>query len=331
MQINYNQESFKKGEEFEKYVEEVIFPEAHYELLHKTSDSKQNIRRYSRKSMEPDFQFKCRVSGKEFYIEAKWRAKPYKDKYDVLSASQFESFPKLHSKITPVFIVFGYGGNAFNPDYISLIPLKDITAPKISPAKVHSYNIDKTYFPNSQFTNEDSVTEDNDNNTTVLDSETEKVSKPNSKIIGLAAVGLLAIILSIYSFAISGPENASPEEKLQDLVANYYQSMNSNQIEKLPEFLSPQVESWYGTRNMSLNQIIKDAKNHRGTYPFSSTDINWDSFKVMKQSDGTFMALYDMVYKRKKNIDDDYKIFHLHMITIWDKNFKMKSISEIRN
>lgn len=331
MQTNYNQESFKKGEEFEKYVEEVIFPEAHYELLHKTSDSKQNIRRYSRKSMEPDFQFKCRVSGKEFYIEAKWRAKPYKDKYEVLSASQFESFPKLHSKSTPVFIVFGYGGNAFNPDYISLIPLKDITAPKISPAKVHSYNIDKTYFPNSKFTNNDFKSEENEDNFAPLNSKIQKTHRPNSKIFGLAAVGIIAIFISIYSFALSEPENATPEEKLQDLVENYYQSMNSNQIEKLPEFLSSNVESWYGTKDMSLNQIIKDAKNHRGTYPYSSTDIDWDSFKVMKQSDGTYMASYDMIYKRKKDIDDDYKIFNLHMITTWDKNLKMKSIREIRN
>ena len=139
MQTNFNQESFKKGEEFEKYVEEVIFPEAHYELIYKTSDSAQNTRRYARKSLEPDFQFKCRVTRKEFYVEAKWRAKPYKEQYEVLSASQFKSFPAIHSKSTPIFIVFGYGGNAYNPDCISLIPLNGITTPKISPAKRSSY------------------------------------------------------------------------------------------------------------------------------------------------------------------------------------------------
>ena len=93
MQTNFNEESLKKGEQFEKYVEEIIFPEAHYELLHKTSDSKQNTRRYVSKSLEPDFQFKCRLTGKEFYVEAKWRAKPYRNQFDVLSDNQWKTFP----------------------------------------------------------------------------------------------------------------------------------------------------------------------------------------------------------------------------------------------
>ena len=96
MQQDYNEESFKKGEQFEKYVEEVIFPDAHYEVIYKTSDSEQNRRRFVKKSLEPDFQFKCRVTGKEFCVEAKWRAKPYKDVYQVLSEKQIQSFPSLN-------------------------------------------------------------------------------------------------------------------------------------------------------------------------------------------------------------------------------------------
>ena len=77
MQQNYNEESFKKGEQFEKYVEEIIFPDAHYELLYKTSDSKQNTRRFVQKSLEPDFHFKCRVTGKEFYVELSYLLRKY--------------------------------------------------------------------------------------------------------------------------------------------------------------------------------------------------------------------------------------------------------------
>ena len=95
MQHDYNEESFRKGEQFERYVEETIFPEAHYEVIYKTSDSTQNRRRFVKKSLEPDFHFRCRVTGKEFYVEAKWRAKPYKDLYQVLSDKQFESFSIL--------------------------------------------------------------------------------------------------------------------------------------------------------------------------------------------------------------------------------------------
>jgi len=332
MHHNYNQESFKKGEQFEKYVEEVIFPEAHYELLHKTSDSKQNIRRYARKSMEPDFQFKCRVSGKEFYIEAKWRAKPYKDKYEVLSASQFESFPKLHSDTVPIFIVFGYGGQAFKPDYLSLIPLNEIKATYLSPKMVNSFNIDKTFYPNENFIDKENQEQKKTVDPTTKSTEHHSSSHPNKKILGLAAIGIVVFLLGIYSFMSSSTsEQVTPEDKLQEVVADYYHSMNSNRIEKLPEFLSSNVESWYGAQGLSTSQIVKDAKNHRGTYPYSTTEINWETFKIIKQEDGDYIATYDMIYKRKKKINDDYKEFNLHLISTWNENFKMKSIREIEN
>lgn len=333
MQSNFNEESLKKGEQFEKYVEEVIFPEAHYELLHKTSDSKQNTRRYVSKSLEPDFQFKCRLSGKEFYVEAKWRAKPFRNQFDVLSDNQWKTFPGLHSEDKPVFIVFGYGGIASNPDYVHLIPLKDLNSSKIPTTNIGQYQIPKAFYPNNNFHDphetEMNIKDYGDKNHKKV-VETNK--SQNYKVLGLAAVGLIAILLSIYSFAFSGSETtASPEERLHQIIDNYYQDMNGNQIEKLPEYLSSDIDSWYGTKDMSTDQIVKNAKKHRGTYPYSATDIDWDSFKVIQKDDGNYLVSYDMIYKSKKNIEDDYKIFNLHMITTWDKNFKMKSIREIRN
>ena len=126
MQTNFNQESSKKGEQFEKYVQDIIFPDAHYELIYKTSDSKQNTYRYPKKSLEPDFHFKCRLTGQEFHVEAKWRAKPFKNQFDVLSGNQIKLFPSLESKSNPLDILFGYGGVASEPDYVHLIPLQEI-------------------------------------------------------------------------------------------------------------------------------------------------------------------------------------------------------------
>lgn len=340
MEKNYNEESFKKGEQFENYVEEVIFPVAHYDLVHKTSDSKQNTRRFVQKSLEPDFRFKCRVTGKEFYVEAKWRAKPYKDLYEVLSEKQFHSFPNIHSPQCPIFIAFGYGGQACNPDYVSLIPLDKVRTSKISPSEVYSFNIEKSHYPNKLFIQQENERdEDNEpiENQELLQelkkTEPEKgFQKYNSKILALAVVGLVAVILSIYSFAFSSESSViTPEEQLKEIVADYYQSMNSNQIEKLPEFLSPQVTYWYGEENPSREWIYRNAKAHRGRYPYSASEINWDSFKVAQESSGGYHVSYEMIYKAKSKITDDYKVFDLKLITKWDNNYKLKSISEIRN
>lgn len=333
MQNDYNHDSYKKGEQFENYVERVIFPEAHYELIYKTSDTRQNFQRYPRKSKEPDFQFKSHITGKKFYVEAKWRAKPYNGKFDVLSKNQFDSFPKLDSENSPVFVAFGYGGQPYEPDCISLIPLSEIDSIKMLPEKVHQFNIEKTFFPPSNFSNKEEVPETKPEEKENIQPKPKiNTIKKNKKLYALAAVGLVAILISIYSYSFSSSEvSLSPENRFQHIIENYYQDMNSNNIEKLPDYLSSNIESWYGSKNMTTNQIVKDAKKHRGTYPYSSTDIDWNTFKVVEKDDGNYLISYNMIYKAKKNIDDNYKVYNLHILSTWDKNFKMLSIREIRN
>lgn len=338
MQQDYNEESRRKGEDFEKFVEDNIFPEAHYEVIYKTSDSKQNTRRFVKKSLEPDFIFRCRITGKEFHVEAKWRAKPYKDLYQVLSDKQFQSFPDIHSPECPIFIAFGYGGQASNPDYVSFIPLDHVRTSKLSPPEVYTFNIQKTHYPHHLIDSKEKETE-NELKDDKEDPHEEKkpkikhgLQKYNSKILGLAAVGLLAIILAIYSFAFPGETpSKSPNGQLREIVADYYQSMNSNQIEKLPEFLSPQITSWYGEQNPTREEIYRNAKAHRGKYPFSSSDIDWDSFIVIPEKNGDYHVSYEMIYRSKEKITDDYTVYDLKLITKWDEDFKLKSITEIRN
>ncbi|MHA6279549.1 hypothetical protein ACXYMT_05155 [Salinimicrobium sp. CAU 1759] len=340
MQQDYNEESFKKGEQFEKYVEENIFPDAHYEVIHKTSDSEQNRRRFVKKSLEPDFHFKCRVTGKEFYVEAKWRAKPYKDLYQVLSEKQFETFPKLHSSKRPIYIAFGYGGQASNPDYVSLIPLEQVRTSKLSPREVHSFNIEKAHYPPSRFTKKEKTTEaesgQKKNQTCSHEEKRTAVKKGlkqyNSKVLALAAVGVLTIFTLFYGFAFSNKTSEkTPADQLQAIITDYYQAMNSNQIEKLPEFLSPQVTSWYGEQNPSREWIYRNARAHRGKYPYSSSDIDWDSFRVIPAEAGGYTVTYEMIYRSKEKITDDYTVYDLKLLTQWDENFKLRGITEIRN
>ena len=134
-------------------------------------------------------------------------------------------------------------------------------------------------------------------------------------------------------FFMNSPNNPSGTvcKNLKEIVADYYQSMNSNQVEKLPEFLSPQVTSWYGEQNPSREWIYRNAKAHRGKYPYSASDIDWDSFKVVQEGNGDYHVSYEMIYKSKSKITDDYKVFDLKLITKWDENYKLKSISEIKN
>jgi hypothetical protein len=122
MSNKHNQDSFNKGQAFENYVEKVLFPDAAYELLHKTNPYGQNSDRYVGDSRNPDFRFKCRLTGSEFHVEAKYRTTSFNDSYGVLSETQVTTFPHIHTADVPIFIALGYGNTASNPEYVSLIP-----------------------------------------------------------------------------------------------------------------------------------------------------------------------------------------------------------------
>jgi hypothetical protein len=335
MENNYNPTSYTKGEAFENFVERILFPSSHYELLHKTQGISQNSNRYVRSSLKPDFQFKCRTTGKVFYIEAKFRSKTFNDNYEVLSEQQNKSFPHLNNPSSPIYIAFGYGGKAESPNYISLIPLEAVNSRALRPEKIAEYDINKEIYPHTSFDSksqvEQKVVVDLPNDIPVHKASRPKLSIKNYdlKILIAACIGVFAILFTFYAFNFSEP-NVTPEEQLKEIIADYYQSMNSNQVEKLPVFLSSDVKSWYGDKEVNLNEIMINARAHRGKFPFSTSDINWDSFKLVRLSDGNYFVSYEMIYKSKQKIMDNYNVFNLKLLTEWDSDLKLNSITEIR-
>ncbi|GAC1562726.1 MAG: hypothetical protein NVS3B13_36080 [Mucilaginibacter sp.] len=77
----YTPKSFKDGQAFEDYVEEYLFPNNYYNLVEKTHNYQTNSRNYVESSLNPDFKFRDRYTGREFYVEAKFRANLYQVNY----------------------------------------------------------------------------------------------------------------------------------------------------------------------------------------------------------------------------------------------------------
>lgn len=137
--------SFKKGEDFEKYVEESLFLEKDYNLVHRTNNFEQNKNRFAENTLYPDFKFRCKSTNKEFYIEAKYRSKfNQNEKLEIMSLAQKERFIGIQeSENIPVFIIIGYEGWANNPDNISLIPLNELVYLELYPTFLQKFNIKK--------------------------------------------------------------------------------------------------------------------------------------------------------------------------------------------
>jgi hypothetical protein len=61
--------SFRKGEDFEKYVEQSLFLKKDFDLVHRTNNFDQNKNRFAENTLHPDFKFRCKKTNNEFYIK----------------------------------------------------------------------------------------------------------------------------------------------------------------------------------------------------------------------------------------------------------------------
>lgn len=123
----YNPDSIEKGEAFQHFVENTLFTKAEYDLVERTHSFQQNANRYIESSRKPDFRFRYKRSGQEFYVEAKFRS--YigdDDKVEIYKNGQYDFHKQLDNKECPVFVIVGVGGQANRPENLSLIPLYEI-------------------------------------------------------------------------------------------------------------------------------------------------------------------------------------------------------------
>ena len=117
------EESFVKGEEFEGYLREFIFPKENYELLHRTHDSSTNKEDFVGTSLQPDFKFRANDTKKVFWLEAKFRSSAFRDEVEWCKDYQLKRYQEINRE-APVFIALGVGESAAAPDRLFIFPVK---------------------------------------------------------------------------------------------------------------------------------------------------------------------------------------------------------------
>src|SRR5687768_6935236 len=116
-------ESFSKGEEFEEYVRQVIFPKDRYDLIHRSHKYEDNKEDYVETSLQPDFKFRCKECKKEFSVEVKFRNGTYfKNKIEWCKPFQLKRYKQLDNNQAPIFEVLGLGDKPNKPSEIFIIP-----------------------------------------------------------------------------------------------------------------------------------------------------------------------------------------------------------------
>ena len=133
-------ESFKKGEAFEGYIRKHLLTKDKFDMLHKTHDYATNKNDFIEDSKEPDFKFRVIRTGKEFWVEAKYRSAYYEDGVEWCKPFQLKRYKEIDEKL-PVYITLGLGGEADSPAQIFLIPVKDIKYSKLFRSFLRNYEV----------------------------------------------------------------------------------------------------------------------------------------------------------------------------------------------
>jgi hypothetical protein len=325
--VNYT--SFEKGEEFEKFVENELFSEKEYNLIHRTNNFEQNKSRYSEDTLKPDFKFRCKKTFQEFYVEAKYRSKfNSNDMIEIMSIDQLERFKGIQeSEGIPIYIVVGYIGNPSIPDNISLIPLSELIYLKLYPSFLRKFEINKEIV-NSKNLNLWKNKKTND----TIKNEKEFHSKISSKFYKkkkfIITISILVLtIIGLLSFNLSGNNNI--EKELRQKITQYYNTFDSGNVNDLDFYINPIVDKWYTKTNISISEIKSDASAYLKKYPNTQTEIQWNSFKVKPLNDD-YAVTYKMIYKILNSKKNKTRIYHLEIKAVWDKNLKLKSMYEVK-
>ncbi|MGR7812191.1 hypothetical protein [Lacinutrix undariae] len=331
--MHYN--TFEKGELFEKFVENELFKPSEYDLIHRTNSQSQNATRYAEDTLKPDFKFRCKNTNQEFYIEAKFRSGfNARDMIEVISYNQIERFKTLQKEEnTPIYITIGYGGHPNNPNYISLIPLNELSYLELYDSFLRKFHIDKKSV-NSNLLNlpepqqqkpteehpleKENISKKEDvNNTLILSSKNKKTA------LAITVALFIAVFLTFNVF------KKTNEDLLKEKTIAYYSTIQSGNIDELENFIQPNVDKWYSQSNLTYTEIKEQTKSYINRHPKSKAEIQWDTFKITPLNDD-YAVSYNMIYKLLKEDKGKDRIFHLKIHAIWGNDLKIKSLYEVK-
>ena len=133
-------QTFVKGDEFEDFIRNNIFPPNEYDLLAKTHDYVTNKNDFIQSSTDPDFKFRSRRNGNVFLVEAKYRSVYGNNAIEWCKPYQLPRYRAINGEV-PVYVVIGVGNSPSSPEHIFLVPVKRIKYLRLFRSFLKEYEI----------------------------------------------------------------------------------------------------------------------------------------------------------------------------------------------
>jgi hypothetical protein len=139
----------KNGDDFEKFVVQKF--NRNYFTIKEWAGDKYVNGYYAPTTQHPDLLMELKLKNQtfEFAVECKWRKNLQKEGISFATPAQFSRYQEFEKQRgIPVFIALGIGGTGFNPEELSVIPLKNLKSPRITNGLISKYQkgIEKDFY-----------------------------------------------------------------------------------------------------------------------------------------------------------------------------------------
>lgn len=132
--------NYFRGDEFEQYIRNTLFPRESFDVLFKTHDYAGNLDEYITYSKLPDYKFRIKSLGADFFIQAKFRAKFQDQVLEWCKLFQQKRWQEIDN-VTPVLVVIGVGGRPTAPERVYLVPVRQMKFVKLYPGFLQKYGV----------------------------------------------------------------------------------------------------------------------------------------------------------------------------------------------
>jgi hypothetical protein len=129
------------GKAFENYTLKFLFRREDFIFLERTPDYTSDWDLFALNALKPDFKFRDRQTGQDFYVEVKFRQR-HKKCNEIRWARPLQlSRYMFYNQSLPTFLLMGIGDDPESPSLVSLIPLGQACYPRLFIQKIKRFEI----------------------------------------------------------------------------------------------------------------------------------------------------------------------------------------------
>ena len=118
-------------------------------------------------------------------------------------------------------------------------------------------------------------------------------------------------------------ERQALDKKARSAVASFFYSLNAHDPDEFLTTLADWVVKYDTWENMSKYDILKKAKAYWDNIAVDENTVDWDSFQVYEEADGSVRTTFGLTYYYLTKVNRDEKTMSLHKEIRMDKNFKI--------